>query len=315
MEGAARLGRQAGITSCHPNVTPPRPSLPAADGAPPPNRTHWNALLSSYAEARDVGGAAAAYRRMSAAGLRPDCSTLVALLRVAFHARLGLAAVRAVRAEMKRHNVQPNIQLSTAMLCCLRHVRPDPEAPPLQLRPAAGSASTAAASPGDGSSQQLQLQPQQLQPAEQQQQPQLQHEGGEGPDESAACLAEATAVFAAMRRQWGARRQALDLRAYNSLLLVQLAAGDYAGVLATVEAIEGEEALRPDGTTLGTAIAACRAAGLHEREQEFRRLMASSRLLGALGGDEAAPPGARGGGGSFTRRRGSHSGRGGSGTR
>lgn len=258
---------------------------------------------------------------MGATGLRPDCYTLVALLRAAFHARAGLAAVHAVRAEMARHNVQANRQLATAMLCCLRHVRPDPAAPPLLLVAAAPEAVAGDAQqqadgeqPAASEGQQQEGgddQPPPQQPEEQQlqQQPHPQME-----DQSAACLAEATSVFEALRQQWGRARHTPDLRAYNSLLLVQLAAGDHSGVLSTFEEMEAEEALLPDVTTLGVVITACREAGWKEREAQYHQLLESSRLLGALrhGDEEDGPSGGGSGGqglaGKRRRRRSHHGG-------
>ena len=249
-------------------------------------------------------GAAAAYRRMAgAARLRPDCATLVALLRAAFHAGLGRQAVQAVRAEMARHNVQPNRQLCTAMLCCLRHVAPPgPAAPRLLLAPERAQ----------------QAQQQQQQAPQQAEQPEQQPEQAAA-YEAAACLAEAAAVWAQLQRQWGQRRTPPDLRAYNALLLARLAAGDHAGVLSAYKRLERQEGVLPDRTTLEAVIAACRAAGWEQREAQYRALLASSRLLGSLGHGELGGGGGGSGSGAATpdggkkprRRRASHSGRGG----
>ena len=250
-----------------------------------------------------------------AAALRPDCRTLVALLRAAFHAQLGLAAVRAVQAGMAAHNVQPNIQLTTAMLCCLQHMQPGAAAPPLRLQPAGpGEPRQQAAGSGSGSAEQRPsggslgepLQPQQH----------AQQHALPPADQRAACLAKAAALVARQRRQWGRKQQPLDVRLYNAWMAVQLAAGDYAGVLQTFQELEGEERLLPDGATLATVIAACRAAGWPEREAQFQRLMHSSRLLGSLGGPQGGAGGSNGGGaggrpGRRPRRRTSHGGSGG----
>lgn len=258
-----RAGRCCGACL---GLQPTRPLLctpaPNADGGiARPNRSHWNVLLGVYAGVRDVAGCAAAYRRMAAAGRRPDCATLVAVLRAAASCGLGLGAVRAVRAEMARHNVQPNNELATAMLCCLRNVAPDPAAPPLRLAlDGAGVAAAAAAE-------------------------QHQQQAGGAADERAACVAEAAALVASLRVAWGQRPRPLDLRVYNALMLCQLAGGDHAGVVATFEALEQEEpGLLPDATTLSAVITACQLAGWADREGQYRRLLASSRLLGALDG-------------------------------
>jgi hypothetical protein len=106
-------------------------------------------------------------------------------------------------------------------------------------------------------------------------------------------------VFEQMRRQAARQRWPLDLRAFNSLLLAQLAAGAHESVLGTFQRMEAEEELRPDATTLQAVISACRAAGWRQQEAQYRRLLEGSRLLGALRGDEDGD-GSRSGG----RRRG-----------
>jgi hypothetical protein len=250
--------------------------------------------LSAYGRAGDAGGAAAAYRAMLAAGARPDARTMLALLRAAFHAQQGPAAVAAVRREMHAWRLPLNLQLATAMLCCLRHVRPAPyamhalaEGQPVPAAagkqaaaaPAADKAGTAAAAEAAGRGQ----------------------AGGGSADLRAACLAEARALFGRMAAHARRAGQPLDLRAYNSLLLVQLAAEDWGGVLATFRRLEEDEAAPlPDATTLGVVIAACRAAGWGELEEQYCRLQEGSRLLGALGGDGG------GSGGSHRRARGGH---------
>lgn len=272
-----------------------------------------------------MAGCAAAYRRMTgAAGLRPDCRTLVALLRAAFHARLGLAAVAEVQAEMAANNVQPNIQLATAMVSCLQHVAPTAGATPLRLRPQ-GTAEQGQQAAGGRCGQQPAM-PARAGSALQQQQPQLQQQQQQSPptqqpapaaDQRAACVAEARAIVARQRGQWGKRQRPLDVRLYNALMAVQLAAGDHEGVVQTFQELEGEERLLPDRTTLTTAIAACRAAGWQDREAQFRRLMQSSRLLGALGGPDDRSGGGSSGGGNGGKpgkrrwQRHSHSGSGG----
>jgi DNA mismatch repair ATPase MutL len=230
---------------------------------------------------------------MMAEGVPPDAYSMQALLRAAFFTKQGLAAVRAVRREMQRHRVQLNRKLGTAMLCCLRHVRV----------PAAEGDPTAALLPGSQprpsvrqqpqqqhQSQQHQLQQydQQHHQSQQQQQQQQQYQQQQRPrvDERAECLAEAAAVFAEMRAQAAQQRSPLDLRAYNSLLLVQLAAADHEGVLSTFRELEGEESLRPDATTLGIVISTCQAEGWLDEAEQYQQLLEGSRLLGALQGDE-----------------------------
>lgn len=105
-----------------------------------------------------------------------------------------------------------------------------------------------------------------------------------GGDQSAACLAEAASLFAELQAVGHRRRQPLDARAYNSFMAVLLAAGDHAGVLQTFERMEAEEeAVLPDEGTLNAVIAACQEAGWKQREEQYRQLLQSSRLLGALG--------------------------------
>ncbi len=270
-----------------------------------------------------MAGCAAAYRRMTgAAGLRPDCRTLVALLRAAFHAQLGLAAVREVQAEMGAHNVQPNIQLATAMVCCLQHVAPNTPAPPLRLRHQGTAEPGQRSPPGSGQGRQQQGAAPQAsgdRQHEQQQQPQQaqqqQQQPGPATEQRAACVAEARVIVARQRGQWGRRQQPLDVRLYNALMAVQLAAGDHEGVLQTFQALEEEERLLPDRSTLAAAIAACRAAGWREREAQFRRLLQSSRLLGALDGSEGRGEKHSGGGGRPGKRRWQRRSHGGSGGR
>ncbi|KAL4447764.1 hypothetical protein ABPG75_004983 [Micractinium tetrahymenae] len=299
-----------------------------------PNRSHWNALLLAYAEAADGAGCAATYRAMVSTAVQPDGYTLTALLRAAYLLQGGLPAVQAVRAEGRKHRVPMSLRLGTAVLACLRHVRPagSPGAAALaQLRPArvarkdrrrqrrrqqgcgqAGSGAAATAMTAAAECVAAAAPPAAASPAE----PTAaaaaaaaaaavgplsvlagavaavhtsaaQEPAGAGQDHSAACLAEATALFAELRAAAAAGGQPLDVRAYNALLAVQLAAGDHDGVLRTFQQLEEEEQLMPDGGTLAAVIAACQEAGWTEREAQYRRLLESSRLLGALGGRRA----------------------------
>lgn len=295
-----------------------------------PNRSHWNALLLAYAEAGDGVGCAAAYRAMVSSAIQPDAYTLTALLRAAYVLGAGLPAVQAVQAEASKHAVGTSLRLGTAMLACLRHVRPStsPAAAALsQLRsarvarkdrrrqrrrqaggqgdgsfaaaavladgPAAAGlpvdASTAAGLPVDAAAAvALAAGPAghhasaAAAPGSEESVP---GPAAGGADQAAQCLAAAAAVFAELRAAAAGGGPPLDVRAYNALLAVQLAAGDHAGVLRTFSQLEDEErGVLPDAGTLAAVITACEEAGWREQEAQYRQLLESSRLLGTLGG-------------------------------
>lgn len=282
-----------------------------------PNRSHWNALLLAYAEAGDGAGCAACYRSMVSSAIQPDACTLTALLRAAYLLAAGLPAVQAVRAEAGKHRVPMNLRMGTAMLACLRHVSPagSPGAAALrQLRPAkvarrdrrrqrrrqtcehdgggavaaaevhhqqaaagVGARAADASAAADVGAAVLSASPAGMGAQE--------RASADGQDQSAQCLAGATALFAELRAAAAAGGSPLDVRAYNALLAVQLAAGDHAGVLHTFQQLEdGEHGLLPDASTLAAVIAACQQAGWKEEEAQYRQLLKSSQLLGTLGG-------------------------------
>ena len=300
----------AAARACRHRRSPPAPTpslcvcVAGRDGLPLPNSSHWNTLLLAYAEGKDAAGAAAAYRRLLAAGRRPDAYSLVALARAAYLAEAGLAAVRAVRAEAARHRVPMSLQLGTSLLACLRHVRPargDAAAALAALAVPARQQRAARQQQQPAGQQRQQQHPQRQQPAGQQQhhhhrQQQQGNAPGSShataptppPDDGCACLAEAASVFAALQDAAAPRGGVrLDVRAWNALMAVQLAAGDHAGVLRSFEALEGDAAgPLPDGATLDAVVAACAAAGWRQREAQFRGLRKSTRMLGGSQGQQ-----------------------------
>lgn len=94
-----------------------------------PGRRHWNALLSSYAQARLYDGCLKAYGRMTqGAGLQPDSYTAVALLHAAAGARAGHAASRWVLSMMEEREVSLTVEVGTALIACCRHCIPGRDA-------------------------------------------------------------------------------------------------------------------------------------------------------------------------------------------
>jgi pentatricopeptide repeat protein len=216
--------------SAGPDAPPlPAPPRPARAGGIRPNRTHWNALLRAYAEAQRYDGCLAAYRRMSRR-IPPDAYTLVALLRAAFHARIGVAAATWALELMETHAVGLTVELGTALVCCCRHFD--------------------AARDGEG---------------------------------AADAAGVAASVVGAMAAAGG--RAAPNVRTYNSLMLVQAAAGEWGGVLETYEVVEAAAGLEANAVTWAVAVQACRATGQETRGAGLEELRAT---WGVLHGDDDA---------------------------
>ena len=88
-----------------------------------PNRTHWNALLDSYAIARQYNGCLMAYKRMTEKiGIKPDSYTMVALLKAGKSSQVGRSAVHFVLGEIQSYNIQLTIELCSSAISCCRTI-------------------------------------------------------------------------------------------------------------------------------------------------------------------------------------------------
>lgn len=94
-----------------------------------PNRSHWNALLAAYAEARQYDACLGVYRRMTeTAGLPPNGQSFVALLHAAKGARAGHAAAAWVLHLMREKGIPVGVEVGTALIACCRHAAPGADA-------------------------------------------------------------------------------------------------------------------------------------------------------------------------------------------
>lgn len=96
------------------------------------------------------------------------------------------------------------------------------------------------------------------------------------PGEEAAALEAAGQLFGRLRALCP---QQCNAATYNSLMLVHLAAADWAGVLRVFEELEGSEVL-PNSITWDLLLAACRKAGWRDKLAQFEALQKTWEVLG-----------------------------------
>ena len=256
-------GRSSSSNNNNNNNLPPPPSSSSAKSRQPrPNRTHWNALLSAYAEGRQYSRCMLAYTQMTEVhGHRPDAYTLVAILRAAFHAKRGPAAAEWAQSQAALYNVPLTVQLGTAMICTCRH-------------PGTGSATGWT---GDGTGEREGEVCVRLARSVFDRMKKMSSRGESNNSNNITTTTTTTTTRSPPTHRSSSSKP--NIVTYNSLMLVYAAVRDYPGVLNVYKELEESDdhdedgiVIEPNDATFTILIKVCEEAGLEGRAREFEEL-------------------------------------------